>query len=199
MDYIAVSCRDFKSPEQTDFLDDLGDRVIREANRESKMLTHDQAINALAYNPSTGLLTWNSSPNTRIVPGRNAGSKGTNGYMRIKIGGKTYLAHRVAWLIHHGAWPGGQIDHIDGCRHNNAIANLRDSTPSQNQHNQALRKTSKSGVKGVSWNPDYEKWHVQVTLNRKVHNGGHYECLAEAKAAVATLRDRLHGEFARHD
>ena len=32
MDYIAVSCRDFKSPEQTDFLDDLGDRVIRKIN-----------------------------------------------------------------------------------------------------------------------------------------------------------------------
>ena len=32
MDYIAVSCRDFKSPEQTDFLYDLGDRVIRKIN-----------------------------------------------------------------------------------------------------------------------------------------------------------------------
>ncbi|QXE08542.1 HNH endonuclease [Pseudomonas sp. AN-B15] len=184
---------------RTDFLDDLGDRVIREAKRESKMLTYDQAISALTYNPATGMLTWNSSPNTRIVPGRTAGSKGTNGYIRIKMGGKTYLAHRVAWLIHRGNWPDGQIDHVDGCRQNNAIANLRDSTPSQNQHNQALRKTNKSGVKGVSWNPDSRKWHVQVTLSRKVYNGGHYECLAEATTVAATLRDRLHGDFARHD
>lgn len=163
------------------------------------MLTYQQAANALAYDPFTGLLTWRSPTNKRLVPGSVAGSKGTNGYIRIKMIGKTYLAHRVAWLIHYGTWPTGQIDHKDGCRQNNAITNLRDSTPSQNQHNQALRMTNKSGVKGVSWNPELQKWHVQVTLNRKVHNGGHYECLAEATDVATTLRNKLHGEFARHD
>lgn len=163
------------------------------------MLTYQKAISVLDYDSATGVLIWKSSPNTKIVPGRAAGSKGTNGYIRIKLSGKTYLGHRVAWLIYYGAWPVGQIDHIDGCRQNNAIANLRDSTPSQNQHNQALRKTNKSGVKGVSWNPDSEKWHVQVTLNGKVHNGGHFESLAEAATVAAALRNRLHGEFARHD
>ena len=162
------------------------------------MLTLERAKELLRYDPVAGILTWRKSVNSRSVPGAVAGSQSNRGYHRIKIDGERYQAHRVAWLLYHGVWPAAQIDHIDNNRSNNAIANLRDCSGSQNQQNQPLRRANRSGIKGVSWCSTKERWHVQVRATGMIHQGGYFPNLEDAGCAATELRNRLHGEFARH-
>jgi len=55
-----------------------------------------------------------------------AGSVHSTGYVRIGVDGGKYTAHCLAWLYTHGVWPSDQIDHINGNRSDNRIANLRE-------------------------------------------------------------------------
>ena len=162
------------------------------------MLTLERAKELLQYDPDTGLITWKKSVNSRSSPGSEAGCASSIGYRRMKIDCGRYLAHRIAWLLYYGYWPIGQIDHIDNNRSNNAINNLRDCCGSQNQQNQPIRKSNRSGIKGVSWCSTNKKWHVQARTPGVIHQGGYFSDIEEAGRAAIELRNRLHGEFARH-
>ena len=60
----------------------------------------------------------------------DAGGDSSNGYWYIRIDGKGYLGHRLAWLYMHGHFPDGALDHKN---HNRSrIADLREATRSQN-------------------------------------------------------------------
>lgn len=64
---------------------------------------------------------WNSKH-----AGKNTGTTVTKrGYRFIRINRCGFMAHRVIWAIVYGAWPVGEIDHIDGNKSNNRITNLR--------------------------------------------------------------------------
>lgn len=133
-----------------------------------------------SYNPETGDVT-------RIDTGEIAGSMKRDGqltYKQLYTRGKNLLLHRVAWALYYGEWPKGQIDHIDhdGC--NNKISNLRDVDTIVNQRNQLLRRTSQSGVIGVTWRKDRKKWKAQMRVpgGRQVFLGYH-STIEEAAAA----------------
>ena len=59
-------------------------------------------------------------------------------------------------------------------------------------------KTNTSGVKGVSWSKERNKWEVQMYVNGKKHNIGRFEDLEVAKAMAIAFRQEHHGEFANH-
>ena len=107
----------------------------------------------LEYNPDTGELTW------RISSGKAKRSSVAGcvikGYRKIGIQGRYFPAHRLAWLIHHGVDPVSDLDHINGDRDDNRIANLRIATQSQNMHNRRADKDNTSGYKGVCCNRLY--------------------------------------------
>lgn len=150
----------------------------------------------LNYDPDTGLFV-----RKRYIVGGDSAVKQRldhDGYLRINVAKGTFKAHRLAWALHYGRWPAGDVDHINCNRADNRIANLRECNRSQNCHNSSLRRNNKSGVKGVSWSGRRKKWHVQVAVNRKIHNGGMYADIAEAEAVAIALRARLHGEFSNH-
>ena len=98
-------------------------------------LTAEDLRSQLAYDEETGFLRWKKSKSTRIKPGDIAGCKLSNGYITIRLNGGLYLAHRLVWLYVHGEWPEAVIDHIDGDRTNNRLANLRAASLSQNRRN----------------------------------------------------------------
>jgi len=83
---------------------------------------------------------------------------------------------------------GSQVDHIDGNGLNNTRANLRFATHSQNCQNQRVRKDSKSGVRGVSWDNANGKWRAQLQVAGKDINLGRHATLAEAAAVVSRAR-----------
>jgi hypothetical protein len=71
------------------------------------------------------------------------------GYFHGRVFDTAYQAHRVAWAVHYGEWPGGEVDHINGVRTDNRIENLRDIPKRENQRNMKRNALNKSGVMGV--------------------------------------------------
>lgn len=165
------------------------------------MLTNQKASELLAYDPLTGQLTWKVSPCPRIKAGDLAGAGKPNGegYLRVGVEQKSYLQHRVIWLLVTGNWPQGDIDHADGDRANNRWANLRQASRAENLAN-AKRKSPRTGSsRGASYDKHRQLWRACVTQNRRQHFGGYFQTEAEAAEAAAALRTSLHGAFARHD
>lgn len=168
------------------------------------MITHEQLLERLDYDHETGIFTWKRRPgNDRCTNSWNSRLCGTNagwfipkGYLRIGIEGRFYYGHRLAWFYVNGAWPAEQIDHIDGNKLNNAVANLREATHAENQQNCGLRSTNASGFKGVSWDAVMNKWVAQITFNGKKQYLGGFDDPADAAKAYADAATRFHGEFA---
>lgn len=159
-------------------------------------LTKTKADRVLSYCPDTGVFIWKINTG-RAVAGKPAGRYHPDGYWRININRREYLAHRLAWLITSGRWPREQIDHINGVRDDNRLVNLREATHSENAINCGLPKSNKSGVKGVSWNTKKRKWIAQIQINhRKIAIGSFLEKrLAESAYAAKSIE--LFGEFRR--
>lgn len=130
--------------------------------------------------------------------GERAGGLNSKGYRQICFKGRFYVEHRLIFWMHHGFLP-RCIDHIDGQKENNRIENLRASSLSQNQHNSRISKNNTSGIKGVSWDKRSQKWVVQIKVNGKKANVGYFPGLEEAKEAARSVREKIHGEFARHE
>lgn len=148
------------------------------------MLTQKRVKEIIKYDPETGILTWRKPSRRTTVTGKEAGSLNQNGYREVEIGGKTYKAHRLAWLYVHGYLPESYLDHLDRVRDNNRISNLREVNQSCNMKNSSLYSTNKSGVAGVYWNKDAEKWHARVIdKNGKRVHLGHFIDLQDAVKA----------------
>jgi len=116
---------------------------------------------------------------------------------QITINKKHYKTHRLVFLMFHGYMP-EEIDHIDGNPLNNKISNLRPATRSEQLCNTGLRKTSKSGVKGVSWDSSRNKWTVVVTKNKQTMFRNRFNDLELAQLVAIEARDKYHGSFTRH-
>lgn len=153
---------------------------------------------ALDYDPSTGTFTWKRPLASNCVIGREAGYITSYGYRQIQFNGKQYKAHRLAWFITFGTWP-DLIDHIDMDKANNAIANLREATTSENSRNQSTGNRNSSGVRCVHWHSTKKRWVVKVTRDGREHYGGSFTDLHDAKLASEKLRRELHGKFYREN
>jgi len=138
------------------------------------MLTQARLKELLSYGADTGEFT-----RIKTVGRCNAGtvsgfSDCSEGYTCIHIDGRTFKAHRVAWLYTHGYWP-DHIDHINGIRTDNRILNLRDITKAENAKNQRVPKNNTSGLIGVYWDKGKRKWMVGIGVNKKLKHIGYYD------------------------
>lgn len=153
-------------------------------------LTAERLRELLHYDPETGVFTWKTKPGRRIRLGAQAGSA-AQGYLEIGVCGGRYRAHRLAWLYVYGVWPKHDIDHIDGNRANNAIANLRDVTRAVNIQNMRRPKPgNKSGYLGVA--PCSSRWSAQVHVAGKKRHLGVFDTPELAHAAYVEAKRRLH-------
>ena len=147
------------------------------------------------YDAYTGFITWKKPTSHRIVKGQEAGSKRKDGYRRVSFKGGIIASHRLAWLLHYGDWPQGDIDHINRCRDDNRIVNLRVATSSENARNRDYRKPGdrRHGGCGVKKNKRTGKWQVQVHCWRtgKPIYGGVFKEKDEALAVAAEMRRRI--------
>ena len=147
-------------------------------------------IDKYKYEPLTGVFS-------NIKTGRVAKPVMDSGYVRLSVliqgKQKNVRAHRAAYLINHNTMP-VIVDHINGDRMDNRIANLRPATRSQNGCNQKVVTTSSSGYRGV-----YKsgcKWGARIRSGRPTLYIGLYDDAETAAAAYDLAAKELHGEFA---
>jgi len=157
------------------------------SNLDSKRLKE-----ILDYNPETGIFTWRKNRKSTKI-GIVAGSKRADGYIRIMVDKKSFLAHRLAWLHTHGEWPKNIIDHKNSIRHDNRLSNLRDVTQFINLQNKKTPYShNKSGHLGVSWNKTMNKWQAQICANRTLHHLGYFDSKEKASEEYIAKKNVLH-------
>ena len=157
------------------------------------MITQDELLKLLDYNPDTGVFTWKVSTSNRVNVGDIVMSHHNKGYIRISINYIRYLAHRLAWLYVYGYIPFDQIDHIDGNKKNNAIANLREATAKENKQN--IRKpqaNNASGFLGVYFDTHRGKFMAAIRINCNSKNLGRFNTAEEAYAAYIKAKREIH-------
>lgn len=137
----------------------------------------DRLKELLSYCPDAGIFTWNKTLSNRTKAGEKAGSPNSKGYVSIKIDGKQYKAHRLAWYCTYNTDPGEfEIDHKDLDKGNNRILNLRLVTRKQNNENTPKQCNNTSGVRGVFFHKGYKRWVAYIYHNKKrIHLGNHKE------------------------
>lgn len=155
-------------------------------------IDHEVLKSALHYSPETGIFTWLKKPNKRIPAGAIAGSKDVNGYWAIRLDGRLYLAHRLAWFYVHGKWPLEFIDHINRIRDDNRIQNLREAGYAENVQNTLVRSNNKVGLKGVSWNKRNKCWQAKIVHQGVQHYLGGYADPQQASMAYNDAAALMH-------
>ncbi len=160
------------------------------------ILTQYRIKEILSFDANTGVFTWKSPTNRRIRPGSVAGCVVKDGRVRIKLDGKMYLAHRLAWLYVYGEFPSIdlEIDHINGNPNDNRISNLRAVTHAENMHNlyRPMASNKTSGVLGVSYNGSKKYWVAQIRANGRTRVVGRFKSVSEASAAYKAAKALLH-------
>ena len=156
-------------------------------------MTREKLRHLLDYDPASGVFTWRVSKSGTKV-GQVTGSIEKLGYLRIMIDGKSYKAHRLAWLWMTGEFPPDQIDHINRIKTDNRWENLRAATNQQNKMN-STNSNNTSGKKGVSWDKQNGKWKAQIKVNGIKYHLGLYNDIEDAAVAYKNIARILHGEF----
>ena len=153
----------------------------------------------LRLDPETGFIFWREGE-------RNAGKRAftyvsKRGYhaSTFRHDGKatTLSAHRVAWVLWHGDYPTGQIDHINGNRLDNSPENLRDVVNAENAKNMAMKANNMSGVTGVYRHNMTGKWCAQINAFGKTVGLGLFTSKRDAVIARKAA-ERVLGYSPRH-
>jgi hypothetical protein len=125
-------------------------------------------------------------------------------YLRVRVGGRLFLTHRVVFAMTHGRWPDGQLDHIDRNKLNNRPCNLREVDASTNCKNKdwgavalahaanfQARKISSNnttGVRGVTKKGNRFVGQINV-FGRPVRLGSHADL--ELVALIRNESERI--------
>lgn len=131
----------------------------------SEILTWETLTNVLEYDENTGIFTWRENRGYKAKIGTQAGSLEQTGYISIRLGRVSYLAHRLAWFYVYKCWPTNYIDHIDRNKVNNAISNLRDIEQVWNSRNRDINKNNTSGYTGVYFSSKDNTWKAEIIIN----------------------------------
>ncbi len=156
------------------------------------MITRDRLLDLLSYDKNTGVFTWVKSRGRLAKAGTKAGKVENNGYVRIKIDGKLYSAHRLAHLYVYGHFPSGDLDHINREKCDNRLENLRLCNRSENRQNTKISRNNKSGHKGVSWNKEARKWRAYLKFEGKQYYLGGFKERNDAIQAWIKAASVLH-------
>ena len=156
-------------------------------------LTQAELMRFVDYRPETGEFFYRLDGYNNVYRrGDKAGhSDGANGYLKMNIGGQKCRLHRLAWLYVYGEWPKQCIDHINGDRADNRIANLRDVPDIINSQNRRDAPSGSTGYRGVSRKPS-GRYVAQITVNYKNIMLGLYDSPEEAHSAYMAAKMSLH-------
>ena len=124
--------------------------------------------------------------------GKEAGCIATKGYRKVAIDSVGYREHRIIWLIMTGSFPAHQVDHKNTKKDDNRWDNLREAQNFENHQNRGAQSNNTSGMAGVSWAKNMNKWHVYIKVHGMRHTIGYFEDLDEAKIARIAAKAQHH-------
>lgn len=115
--------------------------------------------------------------------GQDAGAlRKKTGYVYVYAKRKTYSAHRIVFLWHHGYFP-EYVDHINRIKHDNRIENLRSATVTQNVRNRNMYSNNTSGHEGIWFNKKINRWVAYTSINKEKKHIGQFINLDDAVEA----------------
>lgn len=163
-----------------------------------KELSLDESIKYLKecflYIPDSGLFAWKVRPAhhfkresdqrgfNKVHAGKSAGSISNNGYMGVGIMGKRMQVHRLAWFMFYGEWP-DCVDHVNGDRTDQRIANLRNVSVRENNRNRAGVKGRPNAANGVYWCSYHQKYRARIKVEGRDMHIGYFSTIEEARTA----------------
>ena len=159
-------------------------------------------INNEEWRSISGYLNYQVSNVGRVrnsVSGKILKQSNTGNYKQVSLRGadnqyRSQYVHRLVAhefldppedIVHHC------VDHIDRCKTNNYVSNLRWATQSQNLMNASKRSNATSKYKGVYWNKEKQKWKARIYLNGKEINLGYFSKEDEAGEAYNQKADEI--------
>lgn len=153
-------------------------------------LTHARLQALLSYDATDGQFRYVGTRGPKGA-GSSAGTTTTHGYIAIKIDGFMHKAHRLAWFYVNGHWPENDIDHINGIKSDNRIANLRDVTRRVNVENKRkARADNQLSMLGVS--PRRNRFRAAIHVCGHHKHLGYFDTKEEAQAAYLNAKRSLH-------
>lgn len=169
--------------------------MLTDTTEQKALVSVGQLRELLDYDPSSGVLTWRKRDqhwfksrrdceawNTRYA-GKPANSLHKFGYVIVRLFGRSYKGHRIAYAMHHGCWPTLQIDHINGDKADNRISNLREVDNQTNAMNTKTHRHNTSGVSGVYWHKRDRKWIARIGTTKAGSFIGAFKSFDDAVAA----------------
>ena len=152
-------------------------------------VTLERLNDVLYYNKETGVLTWKFLKHHKHLIGKRAGCS-DNGYLRIRIDRKYYMAHRIAWFMSHGRFPVGFIDHANGNGEDNRLANLRECSAQENSQNTKRNRKDQIPT-GVSFDSFSSQWRAQIWCNGE-YASKRFKKIEDAVAWRKKIKEKLH-------
>lgn len=164
-----------------------------------KLIPIETLRKLLRCEPEIGKLFWRERPvwmfsgkhcestcrgwNKRLAGKEAFTAPDARNYLTGRIFNETFKAHRVIWALYYGEWPDHEVCHDDGDPANNRIDNLYDGTHEVNMKNVKKSKNNTSGMTGVYWDKQRDKWNPKIKVNGKSIHLGYFDTFEEAVAA----------------
>lgn len=145
----------------------------------------------LHYDPETGQFSRACDGPVKKA-GETVGSFNKRlGYVTVNWQGKNQYAHRLAWLHVHGEAP-PTVDHINGIRSDNRIANLRAARQSENLQNQEDKPIGRNNLRGSSYDKRTGRYFSYIGHKGKTVHLGRFGTEKEAHDAYLAAKAKLH-------
>ena len=136
----------------------------------------------MTLNLETGHVYWTKTKSGRDLS-KPIGHIDNDGYLRVIFNGVRYRLHRLVLALHTGFHikVGFQVDHINGCRTDNRIQNLRVVTSRSNNANRVLHRNGR--LVGAHWHKASGKWTSSIRVKGKPKSLGYFDSEVSAHTA----------------
>lgn len=164
--------------------------ILRYKTRSASM------FNADAYSAERKCAAWNGKYAGKIV-GCNV-----KGYIHTSItmpDGEflNVSVHNIVWCLRTDEWPTSEIDHKNRNKSDNSEDNLRPATHAQQIQNVGIKSNNTSGIVGVYWYNDRQKWAASITVQGDTMHLGFFADKIKAATVRRDAELKYFGEFAR--
>lgn len=150
-----------------------------------KQLPNQERLREL-FDYDSGELIRKVTTNGRAQAGSIAGGVMQNGYKRVRIDKVSYQLHRVIYVWHYGEFDKDlYVDHINGCKTDNRIENLRLVTHQENAFNM-------QNIKGYSYCDKTGKYRATIKTGGRTKMLGDHDTAENAQAAYEKAKKVEH-------